>query len=149
MVEEIRKKEKITKRYPRRRRPPKLEIENQLLLTLMYWREYRTMFHIATDYGISEASVSRIVTKVEDILSQSKKLQLPGKKALAKAPDHFEVVLIDTTETPIERPKKTAGLLFRKKEKAYPKNTSDGTHNRPQDCLHPYRQWKNARFRTT
>ena len=28
-------------------RPPKLSRADQLLLTLMYWREYRTQFHIA------------------------------------------------------------------------------------------------------
>jgi Helix-turn-helix of DDE superfamily endonuclease len=28
-------------------RPPKLSRANQLLMTLMYWREYRTQFHIA------------------------------------------------------------------------------------------------------
>lgn len=28
-------------------RPSKLSLENQLLLTLEYWREYRTYFHIA------------------------------------------------------------------------------------------------------
>jgi hypothetical protein len=27
-------------------RPPKLSRADQLLLTLMYWREYRTEFHI-------------------------------------------------------------------------------------------------------
>ena len=30
-------------------RPCKLCLANQVLLTLMYWREYRTMFHIARD----------------------------------------------------------------------------------------------------
>ena len=28
-------------------RPPKLSRADQLLMTLMYWREYRTEFHIA------------------------------------------------------------------------------------------------------
>jgi Helix-turn-helix of DDE superfamily endonuclease len=27
-------------------RPPKLALEDQLLLTLQYWREYRTYFHL-------------------------------------------------------------------------------------------------------
>jgi hypothetical protein len=31
---------------------------------------------------------------------------LPGKKALLKSNVEFEVILIDATETPIERPKK-------------------------------------------
>ena len=38
-------------------RPPKLSIENQILVALEYWREYRTYFHIATDHGVSESTV--------------------------------------------------------------------------------------------
>ncbi|WP_339049174.1 transposase family protein [Spiroplasma endosymbiont of Colias croceus] len=33
--------------------PNKLSLENRLLMTLEYWREYRTYFHIAKSYGIS------------------------------------------------------------------------------------------------
>ena len=35
-------------------RPPKLSRADQLLMTLMYWREYRTEFHIGLTYGVSE-----------------------------------------------------------------------------------------------
>jgi DNA-directed RNA polymerase specialized sigma subunit len=42
-------------------RPPKLSRADQLLMTLMYWREYRTQFHIAQAYGISEATVCRTI----------------------------------------------------------------------------------------
>ena len=31
----------------------KLSVENQLLVVLEYWREYRTQFHIATSWGRS------------------------------------------------------------------------------------------------
>ncbi len=34
----------------------------------------------------------------------------------------YEVILVDATESPIERPKKTKVIFFRKKEKAYIKN---------------------------
>jgi hypothetical protein len=37
-------------------RPSKLSLADQLLLTLMYWREYRTQFHIARSYGIHIAA---------------------------------------------------------------------------------------------
>ncbi|SPM44500.1 transposase [Orientia tsutsugamushi] len=49
---------------------------------------------------------------------------LPGSKALVKSDMNYEVVLIDATETPIERPKKTKILLFRKEEKSYTKNSN-------------------------
>ena len=35
-------------------RPHKLTIEDRLLMTLEYLREYRTYFHIATNYNLSE-----------------------------------------------------------------------------------------------
>ena len=38
-------------------RPSKLTRPDQLLMTLMYWREYRTQFHIAQSFGIRLVSV--------------------------------------------------------------------------------------------
>jgi len=87
-------------------RPPKLSRADQLLMTLMYWREYRTEFHIAQSYGVSEATVCRTLRKVEDALVRSKKFRLPGKKALQTSDTLFEVVLVDVSEQPVERPKK-------------------------------------------
>ena len=87
-------------------RPPKLSRADQLLMTLMYWREYRTEFHIAQSYSVSEATVCRTIRKVEDVLVRSKKFRLPGKKALQPSETVFEVILVDASEQPVERPKK-------------------------------------------
>jgi Helix-turn-helix of DDE superfamily endonuclease len=87
-------------------RPPKLSRADQLLMTLMYWREYRTEFHIAQSYGLSEATVCRTIQKVENALVRSGKFRLPGKKALQPSDTIFEVILVDVSEQPIERPKK-------------------------------------------
>ena len=87
-------------------RPTKLSRADQLLMTLIYWREYRTEFHIAQSYGVSEATVCRTIHKVEDILVRSQKFRLPGKKALQTSDTVFEVVLVDVSEQPVERPKK-------------------------------------------
>ena len=87
-------------------RPPKLNRADQLLMTLMYWREYRTKFHIAQSYGVSEAIVCRTIRKVEDTIVRSKKFRLLGKKALQTSDMIFEVVLVDVSEQPVERPKK-------------------------------------------
>jgi hypothetical protein len=38
-------------------RPPKLSVEDQVLMTLEYWREYRTFFHLAKSWGLHESSV--------------------------------------------------------------------------------------------
>ena|ERR1022692_821940 len=114
MVREIKKDEARRKKKSRKKnkknagRKPVLRIEDQLLMTLMYWREYRTQFHIGIDYGISESQVCRIIQKTETILSANKKFQLPDKKKRSSGKMSFEVVLIDATETPIERPKKNS-----------------------------------------
>jgi hypothetical protein len=88
-------------------RPPKLKRADQLLMTLMYWREYRTQFHIAQAYDISEATVCRTVRKIEDALIKSGQFRLPGKKALQPSDTIIEIVVVDATEQPIERPKKS------------------------------------------
>ena len=89
-------------------RPSALSLEAQILLALTYWREYRTLYHIGMDFGIHESSASRIIRKVEDILIDSGKFKLP--KNLPSRVDEdidWTVVIVDATETPIERPKKT------------------------------------------
>lgn len=97
-------------------RPPKLSRADQLLMTLMYWREYRTEFHIGVTYGVSEATVCRTIQKVEDALMKSGEFRLPGRKAFQPSDTLFEVVLIDATEQPIERPKKSnAGTTAEKR----------------------------------
>lgn len=89
-------------------RPPKLNSGDQVLMTLMYWREYRTQFHIAQTYGVSESHVSRTVRKIEDILMKSGQFKLPGKKVLQSSDWVIEVVLVDAAEQPIERPQKNS-----------------------------------------
>lgn len=88
-------------------RPSKLSMADQLLLTLLYWREYRTQYHMAADFGISEPTCSRIIRRVEDILSRSRRFKLPSKKQLQASDMVFEVIIVDATESPIQRPKKT------------------------------------------
>jgi hypothetical protein len=105
-------------------RPAKLSQADQLLMTLMYWREYRTEFHIAQSYGISEATVCRTIRKVEDRLVRSGKFRLPGKKALQPSDTVFEVVLVDVSEQPIERPKKPKNGTTAAKRGVTPKKRS-------------------------
>jgi hypothetical protein len=92
-------------------RPPKLQVEDQILLALEYWREYRTYFHLAKSWGIAESNVSRIIRRVEDVLSKSKAFTLPGKKKLQLADHDIEFIVVDVTETPIERPKKSSNAI--------------------------------------
>ena len=68
MVKEL---EPALKRTGKRGGQPKLSVEDQLLITLEYWREYRTYFHIGKTWGVHESTVCRIVRKVEQVLIRS------------------------------------------------------------------------------
>jgi Helix-turn-helix of DDE superfamily endonuclease len=93
-------------------RPNKLTIEQMLLMTLEYLREYRTYFHISKSYGISESNCYYTVRFVEESLIKSGQFSLPGRKALLKSDMKYEVILIDATESPIERPKKNKDVTI-------------------------------------
>ena len=77
-----------------------------LLAALEYWREYRTYAHIAASYGIHESNMYRLIKWVEDFLIKDGTFSLPGKKGLLKSNVEYEVVQIDVTESPVERPKR-------------------------------------------
>lgn len=85
---------------------PKLSVADMLLLSLEYLREYRTYFHVGTNYGVSESQAIRIHRWVEKELIKDKRFHLPGRKQLLESDLEFEVVLVDAAESPIERPKK-------------------------------------------
>ena len=102
--------EQLKKHLPTTGRPAKLSLEDQVLLSLSYWREYRTLFHVATSYGVSEPTASRIVRHVEDCLMQSNLFNLPKNLPEGEGID-WNVVIIDATEIPIQRPKKTEEKL--------------------------------------
>lgn len=96
----------IKSRKTNKGRRKKLSIENMLLMTLEYIREYRTYFHISQSYSVSESNAYKTVKWVEDTLIKHPDFALPGRKALLKSDMEYEVVLVDASETPIERPKK-------------------------------------------
>jgi hypothetical protein len=95
-----------------RGRKRRLSIENQVLLTLSFWREYRTLFHLGRDWNLHESNVSRLVRRVEDILIKSGKFALPGKKRLLET-DSLKYTIVDVTEREIERPKKNSADSIR------------------------------------
>lgn len=86
-------------------RPQALSVEDKLLLTLEYYKEYRSYECIAASYGVGKGTVSRTINWVENVLVKSGLFKLPGKKALTKNTWEIEVIVVDSTETPIERPK--------------------------------------------
>lgn len=109
MLEVLRAREA---RKTKRGRTPALCLEDQLVLTLSFLREYRTHFHLAEDWGVDESTVRRTIERVEDALLKSGTFSLPGRKAL-RDEHNLEVVVVDIAESPVERPKKTTGVLLR------------------------------------
>ena len=99
-------------------RPNKLCVEDMLLMALEYLREYRTYFHIGQSFGLSESNAYQTIKWVEDTLIKDGTFSLPGRKSLLKRDMEYEVVLIDATETPVERPKRGSenGILGRKSD---------------------------------
>jgi len=89
-----------------------------LLMALEYMREYRTYFHISQSYGVSESSAYKAVRWVEDTLIKHPDFALPVRKELLKSGVECDVILIDATETPIERPKKNKRLITQGKRKS-------------------------------
>jgi len=89
-------------------RPAALSRGAQLLLTLEFWREYRTYTHLGDDWGIHETTVQRTVERVEATLIASEQFSLPGKKVLKDAGTVHELIVVDASEVPCERPKKTS-----------------------------------------
>jgi hypothetical protein len=83
-----------------------LSVGDQLFMSLQYWREYRTMEHLGFEFGIAKSTVSDTITLVENVLIQDGTFQLPGKKALLSEENAGRTVVVDVTESPIERPKK-------------------------------------------
>lgn len=98
-------------------RPSKLHVSDQLFLTLKYWRQYITQLELSFEFEVGEATVHDTIVWVEDTLIKSGRFSLPGKKALLDEDNEIEVIIVDVTESPIERPKKNnmSGILEKRK----------------------------------
>ena len=92
----------------KRGRPPDLNLEQQLLLTLQFWREYRTLYHLAMEWQVGENTVCRTIKRVENALIKSGKFALPARPRAGGAEQEWSVVIVDVTEHPVERPKKSS-----------------------------------------
>ena len=130
-------------------------IEDRLLMALEYLREYRTYFHIAQNYGISESNAYKICKWVEDTLIKDKHFALPGRKALLDSDAEYEVILVDAFKSPIERPKRRKTVLFWQKEAPYAQNPARRSQtaqargypdSSTSNHLHQFLQWQKTRL---
>jgi len=119
-------------------RPTKLSRADQLLMTLMYWREYRTEFHIPNLTALArQLSVGR-----------SGKLKTPWCVLVSfgyQARRHFKPVtpylkscwwMSANSRLSVQKKPKTA--LQRQKEASYPKSTSDCRSKKRSNCCHGF-----------
>jgi len=97
-------------------RPPKNCIEDRLLMACQYWREYRSYLHIGVEFGVSVSVVHDTIKWIENTLIKCGKFNLPGKKKLTQSDVQYEIVVIDATETPIHRPKKSKDFGTRERK---------------------------------
>jgi hypothetical protein len=88
--------------------PRRLSVQDQVLLTLCYWREYRSQFHLASSFGVSEATACRTIKAVENVLIADKRFHVPGKKVLHNGSLDLIVIVVDASEQRIERPQKNS-----------------------------------------
>lgn len=81
--------------------------------------EYRTYFHISKSYNVSESTAYRCIKWAEDTLIKHPEFALPRRKALLKSDIQYEVVVIDATECPVERPQKKQRKWYSGKKKRH------------------------------
>ena len=76
-------------------------MENQLLMTLKYLRQYVTQKELGFEFEVGEATVCNTIRWVEDTLIKDGSFSLPSKKVLLED-DSIEVGLVDVTECTVE-----------------------------------------------
>lgn len=96
---------------------PKLGVEDQLLMLLMYYREYRTFAHVGASFGVSEPQSWRIVTDLEARLLKDERFHLVRKQAL-RSDTHWQGVVVDVGECACERPKKSSAPAIQARRSA-------------------------------
>jgi hypothetical protein len=99
-------------------KPPKLKPENKLSIALKYLREYRTMDSIAAEYGVCKGTVCLAIQWVEETLVKDGVFALPGKKVLKRKSKSIQSLVVDITESPINRPKEGQKAYYSGKKNA-------------------------------
>ena len=99
-------------------KPCKLTPEDKLYVTLKYLRDYRTMDSIATEYKVCKGTVCLSIQWVEDTLMKDGTFALPGKRVLKRKSNAIKYIVVDVTESPINRPKKNQKEYYSGKKNA-------------------------------
>jgi hypothetical protein len=93
---------------------------DETVMMLEYYREYRTFKHLGIDYEVSESTAHYIVTKIEKILIVNSQFHLEKLKQIVPLEDSkmIEVRVVDVTESECERPKKSRNCITQGKRKS-------------------------------
>jgi len=102
----------LNRKHPNSGSKAILDTPDTILLMLMYYREYRTQFHIGICYGLSESRTCELIKETESIIMKDKRYHLSGKKQLLRVDSGIEVAIVDVSECCIERPKKNKGITI-------------------------------------
>ena len=92
--------------------PPRLCVEDQVIITLIYLREYRTQERIAMDFNVSRPTVGRCIKLIEDYLIKS------GEFTLSEIKEEMTMI-VDAVECPIERPQSKQKKYYSGKKTSY------------------------------
>jgi hypothetical protein len=92
----------VSEHWNKRGRKGEFKLEDKLLLTFRYLRDYPSFISLANEFSISEGYANKIFTKVSFALV--KILKLPNLEELKEV--KLDTVLIDVSEQRTERPKK-------------------------------------------
>ena len=101
-------------------RERKLSVLDMLMITLGYYRDYRTMENIGFDYGVHKQRISEAVEWVEQTLIKDGTFSLPSKRELIKENSSVSIAIIDVTECETERPKHNQEDSYSGKKKDTP-----------------------------
>lgn len=99
-----------------------MSANDETLMMLEYYREYRTFKHLGVDYEVSESTAHYIVTKIEKILIVEQQFHLEKLKHIEVKKDleDIEITVLDVTESQCERPKKSKNITTQEKRKNIP-----------------------------
>jgi hypothetical protein len=105
----------VSANYKRPGRNNKLSFEEMHLVLLLYYRCYVTQEFIGWLFGINKANVCRLIRRLEPILASA--MVIRKDRAIQK--DELESLIIDATESVIERPKRGQKEYYSGKKKRH------------------------------
>jgi hypothetical protein len=76
------------------------------------------MDSIAAEYGVCKGTICLSIQWVEDTLVKDGTFALPGKRVLKRKTASIEYIVVDVTESPINRPKKNQKEYYSGKKNA-------------------------------